>query len=79
MWRARQAGHQQAAASPGTGTTAGRRVHQHGSALASAIAQPNSAPQRVQMLIKKALLCKECQVIEFTVTDRNRNFNQTVL
>jgi hypothetical protein len=50
----RQAGHQHPAASPagGSATTGGRRVHQQGaSALPSTIAQPNSAPQRVQVLM----------------------------
>ncbi len=47
----RQAGHQQAADSPGTGTAGGKAVHQHGSAAPSAIAQPNAAPQRLQVLM----------------------------
>ncbi len=50
MWARRQAGHQQPAASCGTGTAGGKAVHQHGSELPSTIAQLNSAPQRVQTL-----------------------------
>jgi acetylglutamate kinase len=58
-WR-RQAGHQQAdAPSPseagtGTGTTGGSVVHQQGSAVPSAMAQPKLAPQRVQMLMDRS-------------------------
>jgi hypothetical protein len=49
-WR-RQAGHQHAAVSPGTGTTGGNSVHQHGASRPSAIEQPNSVPQRVHVLM----------------------------
>jgi hypothetical protein len=52
--RCRQAGHQQPACSPGSGTAGGKVVHQQGSLPPSAIAQPNGAPQRVQILIGKA-------------------------
>ena len=51
MWARRQASHQQAWASEGTATAGGSAVHQHSSPAPSAIAQPNSAPQRVQVLI----------------------------
>jgi hypothetical protein len=50
----RQAGHQQAASAPGTGTIAGNSVHQQGPAPPSIMAQPNAAPQRVQVLIVQA-------------------------
>jgi hypothetical protein len=46
----RQAGHQQPAAAAGTGTTGGNCVHQQGASLPSRMAQPNRAPQRVQVL-----------------------------
>ncbi|CUI06409.1 hypothetical protein BN2497_7595 [Janthinobacterium sp. CG23_2] len=51
----RQAGHQQAAAPPSTGTatTGGSSVHQHGPAVPSAMAQPNCAPQRLQVLMAR--------------------------
>jgi hypothetical protein len=52
---ARQAGHQHPAASPagGNATTGGKRVHQHGApSLPSTMAQPNAAPQRVQILMR---------------------------
>jgi hypothetical protein len=48
----RQAGHQQVAGAPGTGTTAGSAVHQHGASPPSAIVQANVAPQRVQVLMR---------------------------
>ncbi|WP_426173257.1 hypothetical protein [Massilia sp. TWR1-2-2] len=48
----RQAGHQQAAGAPGTGTTAGSALHQHGAAAPPAIAQANVAPQPVQVLMR---------------------------
>jgi hypothetical protein len=53
MYCFRHAGHQQAAACPATGTatTGGISVHQHGPSLPSTIAQPNSAPQRLQVLM----------------------------
>jgi hypothetical protein len=51
----RQAGHQQAAGCPGTGKAAGNSVHQHGPARPSAIAQPNRAPQRLQVLMGPVL------------------------
>jgi len=62
MWRRRQAGHQHAAAGAdadadagagaGTGTTAGSAVHQQGwPSPPSAIAQPNTAPQRAHTLM----------------------------
>jgi hypothetical protein len=51
MCRLRQAGHQQAAGCPGTGTAAGKAVHQHGWSPPSAIAQANAAPQRLQRLM----------------------------
>jgi hypothetical protein len=35
----------------GTGTSGGSVVHQQGSLLPSAMAQPKGAPQRVQMLM----------------------------
>jgi hypothetical protein len=54
IWRFRQAGHQQPACAPGSGTAGGKVVHQQGSLPPSAIAQPNEAPQRVQILIGKA-------------------------
>jgi len=47
----RQAGHQQPTASLGTATAGGSNVHQHGSCEPFSIAQPNAAPQRVQVLI----------------------------
>lgn len=51
MWLSRQDGHQQPAFAPGTGTTAGSFVHQHGSMPPSAMAQPKVAPQRVHLFI----------------------------
>jgi hypothetical protein len=51
MCSRKQAGHQQPVSTPGTGTTGGNRVHQHGASSPSAMAQPNDAPQRVQLLI----------------------------
>jgi hypothetical protein len=53
----RQAGHQQPAALPtgGTVVTGGKRVHQQGALPPSAMAQPNAAPQRVQVLMKAPL------------------------
>jgi len=51
MCARRQSGHQQPSASCGTATAGGRAVHQHGSRAPSVIAHPNSAPQRVQILI----------------------------
>jgi hypothetical protein len=51
----RQAGHQQAAALPGTGTTGGNSVHQQGPAPPSTMAQPKLAPQRVQVLMAPSL------------------------
>jgi hypothetical protein len=47
----RQAGHQQAAPSPGNGTTGGTSVHQQGPAAPSTMAQPKLAPHRVQVLM----------------------------
>jgi len=55
MWARRQAGHQQPTASCGTGTAGGSAVHQQGAGLPSRMAQPNSAPQRVQTLIARFL------------------------
>ena len=57
MWRRRQSGHQQPgslppASGPGTATTGGSWRHQHGAALASAMAQLKGAPQRVQVLMR---------------------------
>jgi hypothetical protein len=49
----RHCGHQQRASTPGIGTTGGSSVHQHGALPPSAIAQPNSAPQRVHLLIEQ--------------------------
>lgn len=51
----RHAGHQHAAAPSwaGTATTGGRSVHQHGPSLPSAMAQPNWAPQRLQVLMAR--------------------------
>jgi acetylglutamate kinase len=51
MCARRQSGHQQPSASCGTATAGGSAVHQHGSCAPSVIAHPNSAPQRVQILI----------------------------
>jgi len=51
IWARRQSGHQQPSASCGTATAGGSAVHQHGSRAPSVIAHPNSAPQRVQILI----------------------------
>jgi hypothetical protein len=51
----RQAGHQQEASTPGTGTIGANSVHQQGPgpgpAPPSAMAQPKLAPQRVQVLM----------------------------
>jgi hypothetical protein len=47
----RQAGHQQEASTPGTGTIGGNSVHQQGPAAPSTMAQPKLAPQRVQVLM----------------------------
>lgn len=51
MCARRQASHQHPTASAGTGTAGGNAVHQQGPGAPSAIAQPNRAPQRVQVLI----------------------------
>jgi hypothetical protein len=51
MCARRQAGHQQPASMPGTGTTGGKAVHQQGPSAASAMAQPKAAPQRVHRLM----------------------------
>ena len=51
MCARRQAGHQQPTVSCGTATAGGKVVHQHGAEAPSVIAQPNWAPQRVQILI----------------------------
>jgi hypothetical protein len=51
MCARRQAGHQQPASLPGTGTTGGIVVHQQGASHRSAMAQAKAAPQRVQSLM----------------------------
>jgi len=51
MCARRQAGHQQLASIPGTGTAGGSSVHQQGPVLPSTMAQPKLAPQRLQVLI----------------------------
>ena len=55
VWRARQAGHQQLASTPGTATTGGMETHQQGASSPSAIAQPKLAPQRLQILMRRVL------------------------
>lgn len=52
MYACRQTGHQQPTASLGTATAGGSNVHQQGSCEPFSIAQPNAAPQRVQVLIR---------------------------
>jgi hypothetical protein len=51
MCARRQAGHQQLASMPGTGTTDGKAVHQQGPSAPSAMAQPKAAPQRLHWLM----------------------------
>jgi hypothetical protein len=83
MYCSRQEGHQQAAFAPGTATTGGSLVHQHGSSEPSAIAQPNWAPQRVHMLMKMTLNDGEdtrivtiVNVCTGHVNGSNQNFQQ---
>ena len=82
MCNFRQAGHQQPASTPGTGTTGGSSVHQQGPALPSAMAQPKLAPQRVQVLRAPFPGHGEIEVngvIRATITEPTLKYNNSAI